>query len=116
MTKTLGTYRITYPKYKTSHVKNLILHEDYLNVYKPLSEKIKELESHCAELNKKKHADKIAEFKKEIKKIKTSLNEMFGSEFFTTESPIWLSTTNYGVMSLPSWQGGEIEVVVEKLN
>ena len=116
MSKILGTYKITYPKYKMSHMKNLISHEDYLNVYKPLSERIKELESECAELNKKKHADKISEYKKEIKTIKSSLKEMFGDEFFTTESPIWLSTANNGIMTLSSWQGGDIKVELEKLN
>jgi hypothetical protein len=116
MNKILGVYKITYPKYGMSHVKNLISHDDYNTTYKLWNTKKQELETELAELNKKKHADRIAEIKKEISGIKAKLNEMFGSEFFTDKSPIWLSQKAGGNMFLSPWQGGVIEVELEKLN
>ena len=116
MSKVLGVYRITYPKYGMSHVKNLISHEDYESTYKLWNSKKQELESELAELNRKKHADRIIEIRQELKGIKAKLNEMFGAEFFTDQSPIWMSQKTGGVMFLSEWQGGVIEVKLEKLD
>ena len=44
------------------------------------------------------------------------LNEMFGGEFFTDQSPIWLSQKAGGVMFLSPWQGGVIDVQLERLD
>ena len=116
MSKILGVYRITYPKYGMSHVKNLISHEDYESTYKMWNGRKQELESELAELNKKKHADRITEIKQELRGIKAKLNEMFGAEFFTDQSPLWLSQKSGGVMFLSEWQGGVIDVQLEKID
>ena len=114
--RVLGVYRITYPGYGMSHVKNLISHEDYESTYKMWNERKTELESELAELNKKKHGDKIAEIRQELKAIKAKLSEMFGGEFFTDKSPLWLSQKAGGNMFLSPWQGGVIEVKLEKID
>ena len=116
MSKVLGVYRITYPKYGMSYVKNLIYHEDYETTYKLWNGKKQELETELAELNKKKHGDRMTEIKTELRTIKTKLSEMFGSEFFTDQSPIWLSQKAGGVMFLSPWQGGVIDIQLEKLD
>ena len=115
MEKVLGVYRITYPKYGVSQVKNLISHADYENIYKKWNERKQELELEISGLNRKKHADKIKELSIEVKNIKTKLTNFFGSEFFTDESPIWLSQKYGGNMLLSTWQGGVIDVKLEKL-
>ena len=115
MEKVLGIYRITYPKYGVSQVKNLIAHSDYENIYKKWNERKQELETEITGLNKKKHQDKIKELNREIKGIKNKLLNFFGSEFFTDESPLWLSQKCGGNMFLSNWQGGVIEVRLEKI-
>lgn len=115
MEKIIGVYRITYPKYNVVQVKNLISHEDYENIYKKWNERKQELELEVSTLNKKKHADKIKELNSEIKNIKKKLNDLFGSEFFTDKSPLWLSQKCGGNMFLSNWQGSVIEVKLEKV-
>ena len=115
MEKVIGVYRIIYPKYGVSQVKNLISHEDYENIYKKWNERKQELETEISGLNKKKHQDKIKELNSEIKGIKKKLNDLFGSEFFTNKSPLWLSQKCGGNMFLSNWQGGVIEVKLEKI-
>jgi len=115
-TKVLGVYRITYPSYNnTTQVKNLISHEDYSMSYKIWNEKKQELETELANLNKKKHVERAVELKNEIGAIKSKLHEMFGDEFFTDQSPLWLSQKASGNMFLSTWQGGVIEVKLEKI-
>jgi hypothetical protein len=116
MSKILGVYRITYPKYNMSHVKNLISHEDYEKTYKLWNTRKQELESELAELNKKKHQDRFNELRAEIKQCKTKIKELFGDEFFTDKSPLWLSQKTGGCMFLSDWQGGVIEVKLEKID
>lgn len=115
MEKVLGVYRITYPEYNVSQVKNLISHADYENIYKKWSERKQELELEISTLNRKKHGDRIKELSQEIKNIKTKLNNFFGSEFFTDESPLWLSRKCGGNMLLSPWQGNVIEVIIEEI-
>lgn len=115
MEKIIGVYRITYPKYNVVQVKNLIAHSDYENIYKEWNNKKQELELEVATLNKKKYADKIKELNSEIKSIKKKLNDLFGSEFFTDESPIWLSQKYGGNMLLFPYQRDPIKVKLEKI-
>ena len=68
-----------------------------------------------AELNKKKHQDRFNELRAEIKQCKTKIKELFGDEFFTDKSPLWLSQKTGGCMFLSDWQGGVIEVKLEKI-
>jgi uncharacterized protein YfcZ (UPF0381/DUF406 family) len=115
-TKVLGVYKITYPSYNnTTQVKNLISHEDYTMSYKMWNSKKQELETELADLNKKKHPERAVELKNEIGAIKSKLHEMFGDEFFTDQSPLWLSQKVGGNMFLSAWQGGVIEVKLEKI-
>lgn len=114
--KILGAYRITYPKYGMSHVKNLVSHDEYVNSYKPLNARKQELEIALAELNKKRHPDQADELRREIGSIKAELYNMFGDEFFTDQSPLWLSQETDGIMFMPAHQGGGIEVKLEKLS
>lgn len=115
MEKVLGVYRITYPKYNVVQVKNLISHEDYENIYKKWNERKQEIETEISGLNKKKYQDKIKELNQEIKGIKNKLLNFFGAEFFTDASPIWLSQKCGGNMLLSDYQGGIIEIELEKL-
>lgn len=43
------------------------------------------------------------------------LNEKFGDEYFTDNSPLYNSIKNDGIMKLPLWQGGEIKVELKKI-
>lgn len=113
--RVLGVYRITYPKYGMSHVKNLISHDDYETTYKLWNTRKQELESELAELNKKKHQDRFNELRTEIKQCKSKIKELFGDEFFTDQSPLWLSQKSGGAMFLSPWQGGVIDVELEKI-
>ena len=115
MEKILGVYRITYPKYGVSQIKNLISHSDYENLYKRWNEQKQELELELSSLNKKKHTDRIKEISAEIKGIKKKLTDLFGNEFFTDKSPLWLSQKCGGNMLLSNYQGGIIEVKLEKI-
>ncbi len=114
--KILGTYRITYPKYGMSQVKNLISHEDYESTYKLWNSRKQELESELADLNKKKHPDKAVEVRYQVKQCKAKIKELFGDEFITDQAPIWLSQKTGGCMYLSEWQGGVIEVELEKID
>ena len=77
MSKILGTYRITYDN-GAVQVKNLISHEDYINIYKTTQDRIYDLEKE----NKFKETNTTRNLKKDMK-------EMFGSEFFTDDSPLF---------------------------
>lgn len=114
MEKVLGVYRIIYPKYGISQIKNLISHSDYENIYKKWNNRKQELELELSSLNKKKHANKIEELSSEIRGIKKKLLDFFGNEFFTDESPIWLSQKTGNCMFFSNWQGGVIEVQLEQ--
>lgn len=69
-TKILGVYQITYPG-NVKQVKNLISHDDFINIYKVYQDEIYELEK----ANKFKESNTTKRMKKELK-------EFFGSEFF----------------------------------
>ena len=76
-TKILGVYRITFDN-GVSQIKNLISHDDFLNVYKVTQDKIYDLEKE----NKFKPTNIT-------KKLKSDLIEYFGAEWFTDKSPIF---------------------------
>lgn len=89
--KILSVYQITY---KNGFVqrKNLISHQDYLNIIKPLNAIIGELE-----------ASKKTE--RESKVLKRVISDLFGSEWFTDNSPLH-EAIKTGILSLPPHQGG----------
>lgn len=93
MSKILGTYQITYPD--TTDVvqtKDLILHDDYLNIIVPTKKEISLLES--SPMNKKIEDSDSEETIKEKNTIFDSISDAkailkpFGSNYFTTESPL----------------------------
>ena len=112
----LGKYRITYPSYNTTQVKNLVSHDDYKAVVSRQNELIRLI----ANYDKKTDPASLVALQKELDKVakdvKSELARQFGDEFFTDQSPLWLSQETGGVMCLPAWQGGGIEVKLEKLS
>ena len=71
-------YRITYENH-TFQEKNLISHEDYLQIIKPKNDAIYNLEiSNKKGINNSK-----------IAKLKSELKDQFGSEWFTDQSPLY---------------------------
>jgi len=77
MSKILGIYRFTY-KNGVSQIKNMISHDDYINIYKIYQDKIYDLERE----NKFKETNTTKQLKKDLK-------EFFGSEWFTDKSPLF---------------------------
>ena len=112
----LGRYRITYPSYNTTQVKNLVSHDSYLAVVGHQRELINQV----ANYGKKGDQAGLLALQKELgkvmKEVKEELNKQFGEEFFTDQSPLWLSQDTDGVMFMPAHQGGGIEVKLEKLD
>jgi len=98
--KILGRYKITYSN-GIFQFKNLIAHDDYINIYKAYQDKIYELEK----ANKFKETNTTKQLKKELKTY-------FGSEWFTDGSPLF-GAISTGKMFLNEWQGGEIKCKVE---
>lgn len=114
MSKVIASYRIYYPKYKVGHNKNLVSHDDYINEYKVKDAERIALETEATTINRKKHLDKYNSLMKKASAIKKELKEMFGSEWFTDKSPLWMSQFNGGYMDLGDNQGGKIEVMLQK--
>lgn len=114
--KILGVYKISYPKYMVSHVKNLVSHEVYANEYKVMDVERVSLETEASNVNRKKHQDKYNSLMKQASNIKKELKEMFGGEWFTDKSPLWTSQFNGGFMDLGKNQGGKIEVILTKID
>jgi hypothetical protein len=86
--KILGTYNITYEN-GISQYKNLISHTDYLNIVKSIQSKIGELEIQDYKKNKDK-----------IQSLKNKQVSLFGENWFTDESPLFLAIES-GEMNLP---------------
>lgn len=113
--KVIARYKITYPNGSgISQFKYLINHKDHIDDIKPKYLEIATLEAEQAKYKKKN--DKFKVLGNKISEIKSYIKKTYGDEFFTTESPLYLSHSNNGMMILPEWQGGEIRVVLEKLN
>lgn len=98
----MNLHKITYSNGVTQY-KNLIKHEDYLNVIKPIQNEIYELE--CKNYKK---------FKKQIISLKVKLKSTFGEEWFTDKSPLGLGITT-GLLVLPKTQGGTTKISVSKV-
>lgn len=114
--KVIALYEIYYPKYDVKHKKNLVSHDDFINVYKVKDNERINLEMEASTINKKKHLDKYNSLMKKASLIKKELKEMFGGEWFTDKSPLWFSKFNGGIMDLGSNQGGQCEVILTKIN
>jgi hypothetical protein len=100
--RVLGRYQITYESGVTQ-IKNLISHEDFLNIMKPTQDKIYDLEK----ANNWKPTNQSKELKKDIV-------DMFTKNWFTDKSPIFKSLTT-GKLCLPDSQGGVTKCKVIKL-
>lgn len=110
-----GRYEIYYPQYNAKQVKTLVSHNDYENELKPLERDLKELANDLEKAKKKKRLDDIKDIIENINTIKSYIVSKYGDNYFTDESPIFKSIENGGIMVLPSWQGGEIKVVLSKI-
>lgn len=87
---TLGVYEITYQN-GMKQQKNLIEHDDYLNVVVPARDKIHQLE--------------LAKQKKQADVLKQQLIDKFGEHWFTNKSPLYGAFTS-GMLVQPEIQGG----------
>jgi len=101
-TKIIGVYEITYQN-GNCQIKNLISHDDYVNIYKSYQDKIFELEKE----NKFKESNSS-------RKLKLELKEFFGTEFFTTMSPLF-DAISANVLTLLPQQGGSQKCNVKKI-
>lgn len=86
----IGKYKITYHNGVVQE-KNLISSKDFHNFIIPIRNEIHELE--C----EKKYS--------EAKYLKSELKNIFGSEYFTDDSPIYYAIKT-GILCLPLTQGG----------
>lgn len=98
----LGTYEITYAN-GISQYKNLISHDDYLNIIVPTEELIVELE----------RKNKFRETK-DSKELKKNLKDLFGGLWFTDKSPLFYAMLT-NILVLPPAQGGEHKCFFEKI-
>lgn len=96
--KIISQYKITYAN-GFIQTKDLISQSDYDSVLVPLKNQIQELEKNGKESVKSK------ELKNEIK-------EMFGSNFFTDDSPLYKAIET-GYIELPESQGGKQKCKLE---
>jgi len=115
-THVLGRYKITYPSYgNVTQVKNLVSHDDY----EAVTARQTELIAMIASIDGKKNQNTLEGLQKELnaefKKVKEVIASVFGDEWFTDKSPLWLSKENGGLMILPPHQGGDIQVIIEKV-
>lgn len=115
MSKIIGKYLIIYPeKGMVEQKKNLISHEDYLNIIKPSFSKIISLSSEQIKFGRKNK--RFLEIENEISNIKKEIKDNFGEEYFTDNSPLFNSIKNNGIMELPEWQGERIKVIIKKIS
>lgn len=105
----MGLFRIYYPGGAIQE-KWLIDQRDYENVYKP-----KVAAKHAVEVDKNIPKQKAEEL---VYKIDQELKQDFGSDFFTTDSPMGLalkeSADGVGIMHLPESQGGSCDLRFEQ--
>lgn len=101
-TKIIDIYEISYQNGITQR-KNLISHDDYLEIIIPTNDVISELERR----NKFRETKESAQLKRDLK-------DMFGSEWFTDKSPLYKAIQT-GILSLPSAQGGEHKCFMKKI-
>ena len=98
--KVLGKYQITYANGFIQE-KYLIDAEDYREVVKPIQSVVGYLEIHKSVSGS-------------VGKLKSVVKEIYGSEFFTTESPMFHAIKS-GVLDLPLTQGGKVKCKVKKI-
>jgi hypothetical protein len=94
----MDRYQITYDNGITQE-KNLISHEDYLNIIKPMLKIIYFLE--------------INDNKKQANVLKSMVKELYG-EYFTDKSPLGLAIKT-GYLELPEYQGGKSKCKFKKI-
>jgi hypothetical protein len=110
MNKILGTYKITYQRGVIQY-KNLISHDIYVDIIKPIISDIYDLEILLGKknVNKKSVIEQIQECKKKISDI------VLVDEWFTNKSPLY-NVIDTGILSLPKHQGGDTKCKVELIS
>jgi hypothetical protein len=105
--KIIGTYQITYHRGITQQ-KNLISHDDYVNIIKFNDSEINKLELLLDQKNINKKV-----IREQIQECKNKIFEVIGSgEWFTNGSPLYQAHLT-GILSLPKHQGGDTKCKVE---
>lgn len=109
MDRRLGRYQVTYNNGLTQEL-DLISHNDFIGIIKTNKDEIYDLINHPDNKN-----PKTKEYHLKIAAImKRQLSEMFGDNYFTTESPIYKAIET-GILSLPLLQGGDSFCTVIKI-
>lgn len=86
MKRILGTYEITWGNGFVQQ-KNLIRHEDYLNVIAPKRAEAYRLELEIYSLPKK--SSEIRAKENRVRQLRREISQDFGSQFFTDKSPLF---------------------------
>lgn len=118
-----GRYKITYilPHTTVTQKLNLIEHNCFLKVYKPLALERDEKKEYLKWLKKRKHKTDeqrkmISELAPVVNSLDVNIKELFGGDkIFTTESPLYKSIENGGYMILPPTQGSSIRADLEEI-
>jgi hypothetical protein len=97
--KIIGTYKITYDC-GTTQEKNLIDHNDFTTIIKPIKAEISDLESMANLAKKTDDKDLIKVCKSKIRELKRQLEETFGESWFTNKSPLF-EASKTGKLELP---------------
>ena len=100
LSRIIGRYIITYER-GVKQEKDLIKHDDFERIIKPLQSRIYDLE--------------LVKRDKEAGELKRLLMLMFGNTWFTDESPIYKAKET-GILILPESQGGSTVCIVEKID
>jgi hypothetical protein len=108
MKMTLGKYKITYDC-GTTQEKDLIDHDDYLNIIKPKEKRIYELSCVPKDDPGKEEANR------EMNALKKEVFELVGDSWFTNQSPLF-EASKTGILSLPETQGGNKKCSVIQIN
>jgi len=97
--KIKATYRIEYSNGMVQY-KNLITDEDYQRIIKPIDSAVGQLNIH-------------KEYSSQVHSLKKTIKDLFGDEYFTDVSPLFLAIKT-GKLILPESQGGEHKVKINK--
>jgi len=100
MEKTLGKYKLSFYDSKIIQCKDLISHDDYVNIIKPYEIKIDELRKS----KKRVHQEEADSLKRELKSY-------FGDNWFTDKSPLFYAIKS-GVIRTNPWQGDKMQCII----
>ena len=103
--KKIATYKIIYSNGFIQY-KNLISHDDYVNIIKSIRNKIFKLETEKSDFSKK-------EIQKKLSILKGKIDNLFGKSWFTDKSPLFYAIES-GKLELLESQGGSHDIKLVK--